>query len=91
MTKIEQETNISLEKWDTADNLDLYMIIMEFEHFYEMKFNKPPKLCKVAGDGSVVEQMRKAALKTKQINQSIGKGESGNSHPPTKRMLCIMI
>ncbi len=28
--KIEQESNISLDKWDTADNIDLYMIMMEY-------------------------------------------------------------
>ena len=89
VTKIEQETNISLDKYDTADNLDLYMVVMEYEHYYEMKFNKPPKLCKVANDSSTqfsnqatVDQMRKAALKTKQINSTINKNPESNSQPP---------
>ena len=46
VTKIEQESNISLEKWDTADNIDLYMVMLEYEQSYEMKFNKFPKLVK---------------------------------------------
>ena len=46
VTKIEQESNLSLEKWDTADNVDLYLVITEFELFHEMKFGKPPKLVK---------------------------------------------
>lgn len=31
---------------DVADNIDLYMILSEFEQFYEMKFMKPPKIIK---------------------------------------------
>ena len=46
VTKIQQESNISLEKWDTADNIDLYMVMLQYEQSYEMKFNKPPKLVK---------------------------------------------
>lgn len=30
VSKIETESNLSLEKWDTADNIDLYLIITEF-------------------------------------------------------------
>jgi katanin p60 ATPase-containing subunit A1 len=30
VTKMEQETNISLEKWDAADNVDLFMILVEY-------------------------------------------------------------
>lgn len=44
VTKIEAESNLSLEKWDTADNIDLYLVITEFELFHEMKFGKFPKM-----------------------------------------------
>lgn len=29
---------------DAADNIDLYMILCEYEQFYELKFQRPPKL-----------------------------------------------
>jgi len=35
-----------MNQGDAADNIDLYMILCEFEQFYEMKFMKPPKLVK---------------------------------------------
>lgn len=47
------------------------MVILEYEHSYEMKFNKPPKLVKKVDDSSYYEQLKKAALKQKQINASI--------------------
>ena len=47
------------------------MVILEYENSYEMKFNKPPKLVKKVDDISSYEQMKKAALKQKQINANI--------------------
>ena len=38
VTKIETETQISLEKWDTADNIDLFMIFLDYEQYYEARF-----------------------------------------------------
>lgn len=52
VTKIEQETNISLENWDTADNVDLYMILVDYERVHEQMFDKPPKLVKKMDDRS---------------------------------------
>ncbi|KAM3133857.1 Katanin p60 ATPase-containing subunit A-like 2 [Paramecium bursaria] len=45
-TKLQAESGLGLDKFDVADNIDLYMILSEFEQFYEMKFQKPPKIVK---------------------------------------------
>ena len=52
VAKIEQETNISLEKWDTADNIDLFMIFLDYEQYYEARFGKPPRVVKKMDDKS---------------------------------------
>jgi katanin p60 ATPase-containing subunit A1 len=52
VTKIEQETNITLEKWDTADNIDLFMIFLDYEQYYEARFGKAPKVVKKMDDRS---------------------------------------
>ena len=52
VTKIEQETNITLEKWDTADNIDLFMIFLDYEQYYEARFGKVPKVVKKMDDRS---------------------------------------
>lgn len=54
VTKLEQETSISLENWDTADNIDLYMILVDYERGYEQMFDKPPKLVKKVDDKSIL-------------------------------------
>jgi len=42
--KLIHDSGISLEKWDLADNMDLQIILKEFEEYYSIKYNKPPKL-----------------------------------------------
>eukprot|EP00798_Chlamydomonas_sp_ICE-L_P014651 gene14651-20685_t len=44
--RLSTEANISLNKVDVADNIDMIQIIQEFEDSYEMKFGKRPKLVK---------------------------------------------
>jgi katanin p60 ATPase-containing subunit A1 len=46
VNRVEQESNISLQSWDVADNVDLYMVVLEFEQYYEMRFGKLPKMVK---------------------------------------------
>lgn len=50
VTKIQQETQITLEKWDTADNIDLFMIFLDYEQYYEARFGKAPKVVKKVED-----------------------------------------
>jgi katanin p60 ATPase-containing subunit A1 len=48
--KLEQESQINLEKWDTADNIDLFMIFLDYEQYYEARFGKVPKVVKKVED-----------------------------------------
>lgn len=51
--QIETDTNISLDRIDVADNVDLPTILTEYEDFYEMRFGRRPKITrKVGGDES---------------------------------------
>lgn len=50
--------------------MDLYMIVTEFEQFYEMKFGKLPKLVK-----KVAEQNQKGSFP--KINKSGSRTDSG--------------
>lgn len=54
VTKIQHESNLSLQNWDTADNIDLYMILVDYERAYEQMFDKPPKLVKKVDDKSIL-------------------------------------
>jgi len=59
------------------------MILVDHERAYEQMFDKPPKLVKKVDDKSIFflnlgsyDQLRRAALKQKQVNSSIKKEES---------------
>lgn len=41
---LQQESGLSLQKFSPADNIDLLSIIMEYEQYFEFRFNRRPKL-----------------------------------------------
>ena len=45
-----RECNIDLAKWEAADNIDLGVIMQEYESFYEMRFLKKPVLVRRSAD-----------------------------------------
>ncbi len=54
VTKLQQESQITLEKWDTADNIDLFMIFLDYEQYYEARFGKLPKVVKKVEDTCII-------------------------------------
>jgi len=69
--KLQEEANLNLDKYDVADNIDLYIILCEYEEFFELKYNKKPKL---------VNLMENQGTKLPVI-----KKESRNSQNPDKK------
>ncbi|XP_040192674.1 katanin p60 ATPase-containing subunit A-like 2 isoform X2 [Rana temporaria] len=47
---LEQEAKISMRRFDVCDNIDLETILMEYESYYFVKFQKYPKITKKASD-----------------------------------------
>ncbi|KAL7847053.1 hypothetical protein SRHO_G00220330 [Serrasalmus rhombeus] len=45
-TALEQDTNFGLRRFEVCDNVDLDTILMEYESYYFIKFQKYPKLTK---------------------------------------------
>ncbi|XP_030625559.1 katanin p60 ATPase-containing subunit A-like 2 [Chanos chanos] len=43
---LEQETNFSLRRFEVCDNVDLDTVLMEYESYYFIKFQKYPKITK---------------------------------------------
>ena len=43
-TALQRECNLGLDKWEVADNIDLFYIVQDFEEYYEMKFMRKPVL-----------------------------------------------
>jgi len=47
---LEQETKMGLRRFQVCDNVDLETILMEYESYYFVKFQKYPKIVKKASD-----------------------------------------
>ena len=47
-----RETNIDLNKYEVADNVDLETVLMEYESYYYIKFNRYPKIAKKLSAGN---------------------------------------
>jgi katanin p60 ATPase-containing subunit A1 len=48
--RLQTESGFSLKKFDVADNIDLFNILVEYEDFYYLKFGRKPKFIKkIAG------------------------------------------
>ena len=50
-SKLNEESNLELETYSVADNMDLLLIIREYEDYYYMKFNKNPIFSHKISDG----------------------------------------
>ena len=49
--KLQTEAGVVMAKYDIADNMDLQLILGEYEAYYEMRFDKKPKLFRQLKDG----------------------------------------
>lgn len=49
---LQREISINLENFEVADNMDLYYVLQDFESYFEIRFNKKPKLVKKLADGA---------------------------------------
>jgi len=48
--RLQEEANLDIDKYDVADNIDLNMILTDYEEYFEIKFNKKPMLVKKLAD-----------------------------------------
>ncbi|KAM8985435.1 katanin p60 ATPase-containing subunit A-like 2 isoform 2-T2 [Ara ararauna] len=55
---LEQETKLSLRGFEVCDNVDLETILMEYESYYFVKFQKYPKITKKVLDTENKQQLR---------------------------------
>lgn len=101
--KLQAESTVSLEKWyifefklvialirDTADNIDLYMILSEYEEFFELKYSRPPKLVKkLAENSSMLPKIHSAIKKGNSFvgvnNEKNEKHDKNEKKPPISK------
>ena len=71
--KLIHDSGLNLDKFDLADNIDLPIILKDFEDYYFLRHNRQPKLLKKS---EVIEE--------KKINKSIGSKPKAPTSVPKK-------
>ena len=88
-TKLSEESNLELETYSVADNMDLLLIIREYEDYYYMKFGKIPIFSHKISDGKKggpLPKINNGRTKSKNnisINNNQGQRKKGPQTPGT--------
>ncbi|XP_066845120.1 katanin p60 ATPase-containing subunit A-like 2 isoform X5 [Anser cygnoides] len=67
---LEQETTLGLRGFEVCDNIDLETILMEYESYYFVKFQKYPKITKKVLDSAENKQQLRTAGKNRRATSS---------------------
>jgi hypothetical protein len=76
--RLQHETSGAVSKFSAADNVDLSLILSEFESYYEMKFDKKPKLVRKLDDDEMAK-LSKSSLSKKTSVSKTEKKSDGNA------------
>lgn len=81
---LEQETKLGLRRFEVCDNVDLETILMEYESYYYVKFQKYPKITKKALD--TTDNKSKSGGKAKRAASGTGRNlPKLNQHQTVQR------
>ena len=72
--RLQHEAGLVMNRFEVADNMDLGLILNDYEAYYEMRFDKKPKLTRKLKDGEVGPASRSG-------RPPLGSGSSENSNP----------
>ena len=72
-TRLSEESNLELETYSVADNMDLLLIIREYEDYYYMKFGKVPIFSHKISKGGPLPKINNGRTKSKN-NTAINQG-----------------
>ncbi|XP_035415837.1 katanin p60 ATPase-containing subunit A-like 2 isoform X5 [Cygnus atratus] len=67
---LEQETTLGLRGFEVCDNIDLETVLMEYESYYFVKFQKYPKITKKVLDTAENKQQLRTAGKNRRATSS---------------------
>ncbi|XP_038259754.1 katanin p60 ATPase-containing subunit A-like 2 isoform X2 [Dermochelys coriacea] len=84
---LEQETKLALRRFEVCDNVDLETILMEYESYYYVKFQKYPKITKKALDTENKQQPRNGGKPRRMASSSSHNLPRINQHQTMQRPL----
>ena len=82
---LESEAGLVLSKFEVADNVDLNLIFGDFETYYELRFDKKPKVVRKLDDTKTKPKIEKRSLpRAKSEEKSKLPTVSGAAPPATE-------
>eukprot|EP00960_Hanusia_phi_P065769 766206-Hanusia_phi.AAC.3 len=84
--RLQAESQVSLDHFDAADNVDLLAILQEYEDFYEIRFQRRPKLIrKIAGEGRAGAEMSRLPNLTKgnSVRKKVSSSDNDQDSKPS--------
>jgi katanin p60 ATPase-containing subunit A1 len=82
--RLQTEGGVSLQNVDAADNIDLLNVLQEYEDFYEIRFQRRPKLTRKVGAGDQLPNISKTGSSAAK-RQPSPKGTADAHTPSTDR------
>lgn len=84
--RLQAESNIFLNKVGAADNVDLMMILQEYETYYNIKFGKKPKFIKKNTESLNIGPTKRREVKNHSTKASQREGSSLSSPKKEKKL-----
>uniref|UniRef100_A0A3B3ZMW9 Katanin p60 ATPase-containing subunit A-like 2 n=1 Tax=Periophthalmus magnuspinnatus TaxID=409849 RepID=A0A3B3ZMW9_9GOBI len=82
---LDQETNLGLRRFEVCDNIDLEMVLMEYESYHYVKYQKYPKLIrKVTEAGNIIPKPLPKI--TSSQHPSSGKKTAASAQPNVRQI-----
>lgn len=83
--RLQHEAGLVMNRFEVADNMDLGLILGDYEAYYEMRFDKKPKLIRKLKDGDERKDVAKGRPPMSSGEQGVSKkqGKGGSTKLPT--------
>ncbi|KAM4719557.1 katanin p60 ATPase-containing subunit A-like 2 isoform 2-T2 [Anableps anableps] len=78
---LDQETNGGMKKFEVCDNVDLEIVLMEYENYHYVKFQKYPKLIRKIAESGECRGTKSTAVKNNKSLKPLPKILSSSSKP----------
>lgn len=82
--RLQQESNGVINRFTPADNIDLPIVLMDYEAYYEMRFDRKPKLIRKLGDSEIETKVKPSSKSSDSSKKSNNKKIDGSEATKTQ-------
>lgn len=82
--RLQQESNGVINRFAPADNIDLPIVLMDYEAYYEMRFDRKPKLIRKLGDSEIETKVKPSSKSSDSSKKSANKKPDGSEATKTQ-------